>query len=119
MSDKKVQIPEDGSRWVHVNDDRYVIEVTAVGRRRALVVGLTGPEFSVPLDRFGIDYVPVPPTVRPTPRACWATVSDDGHWGRCTSKDEALRIAREWGDRWVAPVVPDMDAAEWVPGGAS
>lgn len=119
MSDMKAKILKEGSRWFHTSDASYVIEVTAVGRSRALVARPDGSELSLPLSLLGAEYLPAPPAEAPTPRACWAVVGENDEWITSSTKGDAEWFAREWGGRWIAPVAPNMGEAVWVPGDAS
>ena len=111
-----VEIP-NGSTWKHVASDL-----------RCVVLGSNSQQVSIRYDEGGFDIVPRaaflasfrpvddgPP--KPTPSEWWAVLaSNSGGWLRYRRKAGAESVAARCGGCWIAPVVPDMDRAVWVPG---
>ena len=110
-----VDIP-DGSEWVDkVTGDRRTVRETDHTYVCCRHVDLDKLTFWTRSD-FLTHHIPADqaPPPKPTPVERWAIVPDDGEWWSDPNKASAKRGAGVRG-RWIAPVVPDMDRAEWVP----
>lgn len=113
MGGEEVPQVAAGSRWVTRGGDE--LEVLAVGQKTAFVRLCDEYEGAYSLTRFADGtFTPAPPP-KPTPKKeRWVAVTLGGVEIIFSAETSAWKWARENGGAWVAPLVPDMDAAEWV-----
>lgn len=112
-----MEIP-DKSTWEHVNFSWRWCTVLGSNENKVSIRYSDG-EFDIWERTSFLDYFRLvddrPP--KPTPAEDWAMlISDSKGWHRYRRKADAEGVAAENGGGWIAPVVPRMDRAVWVPG---